>query len=233
MRFGPCTDAAAYTTWDEGTILLLDDSPYGPVASDGQPWYVVALANNLDPDGGLPPLPQYPLLPDADTDVGWVPGGDGATALIRPLEPRCPEVITFETLLGMLPAEWLACFDDPFVLEGTFGCGGCGGAGGPLFSPAWLANPFESDFRPRWGDQFEFKTVGLHFKPSGPPKPVEGSVIRVTVHVDDPAAQRCTFTWALDEPAFEVPESTAINWCRQRLVVDAYEVIGMDEEFPA
>ena len=232
MRFGPCAAATEYTTWKRGQILLVDEAPYGPVSFGGQPWYVVALANNLGPNGGMPALPEHPLLRDADTDVGWAPASDGATALLKPLAPRCPKTVTFEAVIAMLPGEWLACLDRPFVLEGTYGCGGCGGTGGPIAKPQWLADPFEGDFRIRWSPEFEFRAVGLHFPPSGPAKPTEGAVIRATVHVDDPAAATCSFEWTVDEPAFRVADETAIAWCRERLVVDSYEVLGTDPDYP-
>jgi hypothetical protein len=232
MRFSSCAAARWYTTWERGTILTISDSPYGPVGADGLAWYVVALVNNLDADGGLRALPEPWYLRDSDTDVGWVGiPSDGPRPLVE-LEPRCPKRVTAEKLLAMLPAEWLACFDEPITIEGTYGCGGCGGTGGPTALPRWLADPFEHDFRPRWSPEWEHFSVGLHFGPDGPPKPPEGSVLRVTLHVDDPAAQDCVFRYSLDEPEFIVPQRTAIDWCRERLVVDAYEVIGMDPNYP-
>ena len=144
--------------------------------------------------------------------------------------PRCPTTVDLENVVGMLPSERLACFDDPIVLEGTYGCGGCGGTGGPIGEPAWLAETFEfQQIRVRWGDGN--RPVGLHFPPSGPATPTEGSIIRVTVHVDDPAAASCTFVWGLEDPPFTVPETMAISWCQQRLVVDSYEVLGTDPNY--
>jgi hypothetical protein len=40
------------------------------------------------------------------------------------------------------------------------------------------------------------------------------------------------FNWRLEEPEFVVPDETAIGWCRERFVVDSYEVIGTDPDYP-
>jgi hypothetical protein len=113
------------------------------------------------------------------------------------------------------------------VLTGTFGCGGCGGAGGPVAKPYWLADLFEFDHF--WVHWFEDEQpIALHFKPSGPAKPREGRIIRATVHVDDPAAQKCSYYYGIEEPPFQEPERLAIAWCRERFVVDSYEILGID-----
>ena len=71
-----------------------------------------------------------------------------------------------------------------------------------------------------------------NFRPGGPAAPPEGSFIRVTVHVDDPAAASCGFTWAIEDPEFVVPQAMAVDWCRERFVVDAYEILGADRNYP-
>ena len=133
----------------------------------------------------------------------------------------------------MLPAERLACFPAPITLTGTFGCGGCGGDGGPIVEPGWLATQFGgANLRVRWGDEFEYQPVGMFFKPGGPAEPPEGSIVKVTVHVDDPAAGTCSFVWGMDEPPFTVPTEFAVPYCRERFVVDSYEIVGTDPKYP-
>ncbi len=55
----------------------------------------------------------------------------------------------------------------------------------------------------------------------------------MTVHVDDPRSTRCTAR----EPdgtggTVEIDVRSAVLYCRERLVVDSYEVLGTDPSFP-
>jgi hypothetical protein len=131
----------------------------------------------------------------------------------------------------MLPAERLACFGEPIVLEGTFGCGGCGGAHPGEFKPAWLADSLSFDFLSV--DVSEtFGPLTLRFAPDGPSRPEAGSIIRVTAHVDDARATRCRMSEMGDgDTLVPVNEATAVYFCREQLVVDSYEVIGTDPDF--
>jgi hypothetical protein len=232
LRREPCVAGPVVGILEQGMLLILDDMPYGPVRGNGSRWYLAGVARNVGPaPNQLPALPGTPFPDGTDTDFGWVAVTDGAQPFVTEEDARCPTTVDLANVVAMLPSERLACFDEPIVVEGTYGCGGCGGAGGPIGEPAWLADTFEfQQIRVRWGDGFE--PVGIHFPPSGPTPPADGSIIRVTVHVDDPAASACTFLWGTEEPPFITPASMATEWCRQRLVVDSYEVIGTDTNFP-
>ena len=233
LRAGPCTAAATVATFQEGRVFLIRDTPYGPVKADGYSWYQVLLAPNSYPPGAqLPPLPDNPIPYGIDTLGGWIAVDDGELPYVAPIAPRCPTTVDLENVAGMLPAERLACFDGPIVVEGTYGCGGCGGTGGPDATPRWLAETFEIPMRVRWGDDVEHYPVGVHFRPSGPTPPAEGSIIRATLVLDVPAAQGCSFVWRIEDPDFTVPEAYAVSWCRERFVVDSYEVMGTDPEYP-
>ncbi len=149
---------------------------------------------------------------------------------MTPLAPRCPTKVDLEHLGGMLAAELLLCFDGPIVLKGTFGCGGCGGSGGPDAKPSWLANPiYGPNLRKRWGD--DGTPITIYFDPSGPEQPRGGSIIRVTVHVDDQAAQRCRLDYSNERPPFASPDEIAIPYCRERLVVESYTILGRDPNY--
>jgi hypothetical protein len=232
LREGPCTASRKHGTVEKGKVLILSAHLDGPVKANGYSWYFVWFPPNA-PNGALPKLPENWFPDGTDTSGAWIAANNGATPYVTPLAPRCPTTVDLENVVAMLPSEWLACFDSPIVLKGTYGCGGCGGEGGPISKPNWLADTFEfTQLRVRWGDQFEYRPVGLHFKPSGPARPPEGSVIRVTVHVDDPAAQSCSFVWAIDDPPFTVPNEIGVAWCRERFVVDSYEIVGTDPKYP-
>jgi hypothetical protein len=229
LRAGPCIAAPKVETLAQDKLLIVSDYLDGPVKADGFSWYRVIFPVKVLSSGVLPALPEQWMPDGTDTDGGWIAATDGSNAAVAPLAARCPATVDVENVTAMLPSERLACFHKPIVLEGTYGCGGCGGTGGPASEPLWLADTFEFEqLRVRWGDAFQ--PVGIHFPSSGPAAPKEGSIIRVTLHVDDPAAATCTFTWGMDLP-FVVPATTAINWCRERLVVDSYKVLGIDPNY--
>jgi hypothetical protein len=72
----------------------------------------------------------------------------------------------------------------------------------------------------------------LRFRPDGPARPAQGSIIRARVHVDDPASASCTGTWPnANDDLVPVPPATMVLYCREQLVVESYEVIGMDAGF--
>ena len=232
LRAGPCVAALKLGTLAKGTVLIVTAYLDGPVRADGFSWYRVIFPVNVLASGVLPKLPEQWFPDGTDTDGGWIAASSGSKAYLAPLAARCPTRVDLENLTAMLPSERLVCFHAPIVLEGTYGCGGCGGAGGPTNQPAWLSDTFElQQLHVRLGDGFEFRPIGIHFPPSGPAVPEDGTIIRATVHVDDPAAATCKFAWTLDLP-FVVPASAAVAWCRERLVVDSYTVLGTDPSFP-
>jgi hypothetical protein len=230
LRAGPCTAAKRVGTLQKGDIVIVAGYPYGPFKANGYPWYAVERIQHEGADGGLPPLPLPPISPERGGVGGWIAANDGSKAYVTPVEARCPSTVDLETVKGMLPAERLACFHEPITLQGSFGCGGCGGAGGPQATPAWLATGFQTNnLRLHW-DMDEYP-ISIFFKPSGPDEPPQGSIIRVTLHVDDPAAQKCEINWGLEEPPFEVAQKVAIAYCREQLVVDSYDNLGMDPDY--
>jgi hypothetical protein len=73
----------------------------------------------------------------------------------------------------------------------------------------------------------------IHFPPAGPARPEPGSILRVAGHFDDPAARDCRITlFATDDLAeLELAPATAVSACRQRFVVERYEVTGVAPDF--
>jgi hypothetical protein len=81
--------------------------------------------------------------------------------------------------------------------------------------------------------------IRLRFRPSGPTKPAQGSIIRVRGHFRDDAAANCSlatsYPWERfdDDPAIhDVAVTVARHLCRQEFVVDSYDVLGTDPNFP-
>ena len=232
LREKPSTSAKRVEILKKGQILIV--SPYdgvwfgaGPVKKDGYTWYPVIKLQVEGPDGGLPPLPTRPVLLGTEVVVGWLATNDGAKPYVKQLPPRCPTTVDLPNVQAMLSAERLACFAGPIVLEGTYGCPSCGAELTGDFKPIWLNYP----------QSLEFLSVDVHdqvgpiilrFPPAGPTNPAGGSIIRVTVHVDDPKAVGCSIKLG-GQPA--VPAATAVLYCREQLVVESYEVIGTDPDF--
>jgi hypothetical protein len=237
LRRNPTTAARRVEILERGDLLVVSPSDfviagYGPISADGYSWYPVIKIDVFDGDGELDPLPTHPIPIGAELVSGWLATDDGEDRFVRQLDPRCPTTTDLPNVSGMLPAERLACFGGaPIVLQGTFGCGGCGGAVAGRFEPSWLASPQNFDFLSE--DVAEgFGPLALRFRPSGPARPAAGSIIRVTVHVDDARSTRCTMA-ELGEGDTLIPldPATALLFCREQLVVDSYELLGTDPEF--
>jgi hypothetical protein len=237
LRRQPSTSARRVKVLERGDLVVISPGDgigvgYGPVRADGYTWYPVIEVDLIDGDGELDPLPVNPIPYGAELEWGWIATDGGSEPFVRQVAPRCPASVDLENVSGMLPAERLACFGGPIVLEGTFGCSGCGGAIAGEFEPAWLASPLNFDFLSV--DVLEqLGPLGLRFRPTGPPRPPAGSIVRVTLHVDDARAARCTMSEMGDgDVLVPVPSETAVYICREQLVVDSYEVLGTDPEFP-
>jgi hypothetical protein len=127
----------------------------------------------------------------------------------------------------------LACFGDrPLTVEGTYGCAGCGGTFVGDFEPMWLAYPLTGHLL--WGD-YESRglLVEMRVAPdSGIEPPAQGSIVRVTGHFSDPRSTTCSMTTFVGERASPVDPRTAELYCRERFVVDTFEVLGTDPDFP-
>jgi hypothetical protein len=232
LRRNPSTSARRVELLKRGDLLVISPSEpvsfgYGPIAADGYTWYPVM---KIDGDE-LPPLPSLPIAIGAELVSGWIATDDGTDAFVRQVAPRCPTTVDLANVSGMLPAERIACFGAPIVLEGTFGCGGCGGAVAGEFEPDWLASPLNFDLLSVDVSQ-GFGPLGLRFRPAGPPRPEPGSIVRVSAHVDDERASRCRMSEPGEGGALvPIARETALYICREQLVVDSYEVLGTDPEF--
>jgi hypothetical protein len=240
LRKNPSTSAKRVELLSRGDVLIvspLDNISfgYGPVKKGGFTWYPVMVTPYKD--GALPTLPAGPLDittgPTGPPPSGWVASDDGEHQYLTALQPRCPITIDLASVQGMLPAERLGCFGAPIVLEGTYGCGGCGGTLIGIFKPNWLVSPLSFGFLSVNASE-RLGPMALRFPPSGPTEPAAGSIIRVTVHVDDSRATKCIITEADETGAATRPvdSRTAVLLCREQLVVESLEVLGADPSFP-
>ena len=230
MRDAPSTDAALVETLPAAQLLVVGYAPqrgdFGPVSADGFDWYPVIRLSDLTE---LPPLSDGPV--STESAFGWVAGGDATEAYVELVAPRCAaRPVDLATLEAMLPWEHLACFgNESITVEGTFGCGGCGGLFPGTFEPIWIAHPnnfnlLSVDANARIGP------FSIRVAPDGPEQPEVASIIRVTGHFDDGAAAGCTI--APGEPPVAIDPGSALLFCREQFVVESYEVIGTDADFP-
>ena len=213
IRAEPGLAAAVVGTASEGDrfyVLYV----FGPVVADGLAWY---------------------RLTTAGDSVLWAAAGSGDDRYLEIVPPDCPAADPdLATLTDMLN-DWdrLACFGDrQLTIEGTYGCpGGCGGTTAGDFDPGWLA--FPTTFHFLWVDHpADPRSLELHFSPDFSVPPAEGSIVRVTGHFSDPASTTCTMSTFDGEQAIAVDPRTAELYCREQFVVDAFEVIGSDPDFP-
>jgi hypothetical protein len=188
---------------------------------DGTTWHAVAYAE------GHADWPEYP----ESWDGGWAAGGRADDPYLALVSPRCPVgEPDLSALTAILPWERLACLGDKQVTAtGTWGARGCGGTSIGNFEPRWLAYPIVCEWlRVEWPNG---AILELRIPPdSGIEAPAGGSIAQVTGHFDDTASSTCAFDGAglvpdIDEEIFEL-------YCREQFVVDAYEVLGTDPNFP-
>jgi hypothetical protein len=210
LRGGPGLDAGVVGAARAGSRFFVLDV-FGPVVADGLDWY---------------------RLTTAGDSVLWAAAGSGADRFLEVVPPDCPAEPALANLINMLN-EWdrLACFGDhPLTFDGTYGCPiGCGGTTPGVFEPMWLAFPSSLHLL-----GLEFPTSPGYLEMRVAPDseleiPMEGSIVRVTGHFSDPASASCKMTF---DDAMAVDPRTAELRCRERFVVDAFEVIGTDPDAP-
>jgi hypothetical protein len=212
IRAEPGLDARVVFTATAGQRFYVS-SFGGPFAEDGLEWYRLGVAGDA---------------------VLWGAVGSGTDRYLAPVTPECPaDDPILATLLAMLN-DWdrLACFGDrPLTITGTYGCGGCGGTDAGTYEPYWLAAPVRADYL--WIEWQGGGPFHLHLPPdSAFPFPPEGSIVRTVGHFNDPASADCRISAYDGVNVLAVDPRSAELYCREQFVVDGFEVIGTDPEFP-
>jgi len=219
VRETPSLTGRIMATFPAGTTVTVPGNPsfLGPVSADGHDWYVIVHRSDEDD-------------PTTET-LGYAAAGDSATPFLATLKPRCDRAAQI-TLTGY---EQLACLGDgPVTIEGTYGCGGCGGLALGIFEPGWLAHPTFSPLHVLTARQGTgIGRIDLHFPPGrGLTDPAEGSILRVVGHFDDGAATTCQIAPGVEGAEVPADPRAAVMYCRERFVVEGYEVIGTDPGYP-
>jgi hypothetical protein len=220
IRERPGLNGPVMATVDAGEALWTSGSA---TEVDGIRWYLIYFAT------GYRDWPTYP----EGTQFGWVAAGVDDQRFLELLAPRCPDaepdLLALTKLTGW---ERLACFGDrPLTVTGTWGCPYCDGTTGGTYEPAWLANP---QIFSRLSVRSSYDNpLGLRFPPdSGLQFPtVGGSILRVGGHFNDPVATTCVISWMGYQQAAPLAGSAEL-YCREQFVVDSYEVVGTDPDFP-
>lgn len=228
MRSEPTTSADQVASFSRGALLVVGFSfgpGFGPIEADGFTWYPARSLGRTE----LPALGEGQLIADLGGPGGWVAVGEDGVSFVEIEAPRCADGDPdLATLAAQTPWEQLACVGDRTItFEGVFGCGGCGGFLPGTFEPAWLATPSYDLISVE--PQEQIGPMTLRFPP-GVERPEVASVLRVTGHFDDPASADCDI--AIGDPAVAVDDRSAEMYCRTKFVVESFEVIGTDEDFP-
>lgn len=228
IREAPSTNSAIVATAAAGDAIYVEAAiSAGPVSADGYDWYQVAYA------GGADIWPWQDVVPDEATmyATGWMAAGSATERFVRLPDVACPtEPITLSVLAFEL-TDWerLVCLAaEPFTIEGTYGCDGCGGVT-PGAEPTWLADALIG--HPPIAGRFMYYPFVRVAIPPDVQAPQDRDIVRATLHLDDPAAETCTYT---PDPQGTTPtldyDPLAVQiYCRERLVLESFEVIGTDD----
>jgi hypothetical protein len=229
VREGPTTGSDLVASLPGGELLAIGRSHVspnlGPVQADGFTWYPVGVLGLSE----LPAVPHAPL--ENPGTVGWVAGGDANGSFLELVAARCTDAEpTLEIFQSLLPWEQLACYGNrTLTIEGTLGCGGCGSLIPGTFEPVWLAYPESLDLL-SVEPQDRIGPFQLWFPPDLE-RPEVASILRVAGHFDDPAAADCSIAFGEPDPQ-PIDTTTAVHSCRAKFVVESFEVLGTDEDFP-
>ncbi len=209
LRAEPGLNAPVVATVSAGALFSVH--ALGPVMLDGLDWYRLGTAGD---------------------SVLWAAAGSGGDRYLELVPPDCPAADPdLATLSNMTKWDRLACFGDRSLsVVGTYGrTRHAVGAQPGTYEPIWLAASEPADILwVEWG----IGPLALHVAPdSGLAFPPEGSIVRVTGHFNDPASATCVVSAFDGEQVMALDPRTADLYCRERLVVDAFEVIGTDPNF--
>ena len=233
LRQAPATSAPIVTTANAGEemFLVTNATALGPVETGGFVWYLALYQ---------PGYHDWPTNPPGDPPLsGWVAAGTDSESYVELTPAACPVgEVGITTLYTLTPWERLACIGDrQITIEGTYGCAECTGDAAGTFTPEWLAHPIDVDLlRPPFAQPVSaVENLVLRIPPELPQATPEqgGSILRVTGHFNDARSVDCVV--APGDPGQErVANDVAAEWyCREQFVVDAWEAIGKDPDFPA
>lgn len=236
VRMLPFTSSDVVGTVNAGDILYITGAAnpqLAPTHDDGYEWYPVEYAPGY---AGWPARPTQ-----EDLVIGAVAARSGSEWFVELVEPRCPDAppADLADLVALTGYERVACFgDETLTVEGTFGCPFCDSlAHSYATEPQWLAEwTIHLDMLvPSWSGYPPFPgSIVLATPPDVPPLEPDdrGSILRVTGHFNDERSTTCTITPGPELGDIAAVSAEAAQWyCRERFVVESWEVIGTDPAF--
>jgi hypothetical protein len=223
IRSAPTTDANVVAAMAAGdSAYVLDSLEAGPVRANGYDWYEVEYA------GGPDVWPWQDLSPVEAR--GWVAAGDEDGRYLELATVTCSTTpITLETLaFDLTPWGRLVCLSGaPIEIEGTYGCESCGDEPRNA-QPGWLADVSQHNVLAGQYSYYPFVRIAV------PPElmpPHARDVVRASLRVDDSSASSCSYVPGPDDTGAVLEfDPIAIQvYCRERLVLDSFEVLGTDD----
>ena len=197
-----------------------DDTGYAPVlvlerrVVDGRTWVRIE-------QGGYGWDARFVWIPETIPSVG--PTGYDVPVLERTRYLRCAsgEPPTIESLASVTAAQRLACYGTGSFTIGPVQVIRAWDRDRSQGTPSWLAGPMTTMLEgpPRPDDLV--MSVPVHLDPALGITLPPNAWVRVTLHLDDPAAATCTReTTAPERPVGEPADH--VLWCRQQLVVTGF-----------
>jgi hypothetical protein len=238
IRAAPSTTSDELATLTAGDVVYTTPGVAGsgarvpPHSAEGYEWYLVH---------HIPGIVDWPVLEGSEAEViGWMAAGSGEERYVDLVPPECPDEPGLADLVAMTPYERVACLGDRTItVEGTFGCPYCDSAAHPgTFEPSWLALYLleMNMLTPGWASYPPFPgAIVAVTDPEVPPfdPDARGRVLSVTGHFSDARSADCVI--APGEPGAEdASHDEAAEWyCRERFVVESWEVVGDDPGWAA
>ena len=186
----------------------------GPKRAHGQDWYLVQWQ----------PTPIYDGIP------GWMPATLDGHPTLHQADPRCPTSgMDVATLVGLIPAERLACFGSQPITLGPVILGprtdATAEVGG---SPDWLASTPSIAAYGRGGLGGVELPLLIRGDPTTAASLPLGTWLEVTGHFDDPAAASCQRSWIGDLGSTPIAETAAeqVLSCREQFVITAVRTVA-------
>jgi hypothetical protein len=203
LREEPGLATPVRTTMPAGDVVYLIGPPFA-VSADGYTWRHVAYASGYQ---------GWPVNPGATWFSGWAAASGPDGSLLGAMPVSCPDApITVEKLIRLPEWDRARCFGGR---ELTFRARVVTGFGGYIqgtFEPSWLAHPMG------FGGALGSSEGYLLYRQRSPGTAyVDGELLEVTGHFNDPAAQRCSV--AVGDPPVPEPEDLAVAYCQGLLVV--------------
>lgn len=209
VRRRPWLGARIVGTVQRGQILEVSQFR-APYEADGYVWYAVFF---------------FPYEFEM-----WIAAGTPDETYVERVPARCPDEVTLEKFGRMRGPDFLACFGSRTIeVEGRYRCtvADCLDRDPGTYEPAWLAHPLQVGLvvsvPPRG-------SLTLRYPPEVTGEPPEEMLVRIRGHFDDPRAAECTmsdvYPWARHGPATPIGAAVARELCRQRFVVEGFEILG-------